>query len=41
MDNELDHPDRIHPEVFDFQGEGKALQTQIPAYSFSVFVVEK
>ena len=41
MENGLDQPDRIHPEAFDFRGEGKALQAQLPPYSFSIFVVEK
>ncbi len=41
LENDLDHPDRIHPETFTLSGEGKTLQAQVPAWSFSVFVFER
>ena len=41
QDNSLDHPDRIAPAAFSFKGEGKCIQADVPAYSFSIFVLEK
>jgi len=40
-ENSLDKPCLIKPAAFSFSGEGKALQAEVPAYSFSIFVLEK
>lgn len=40
-DNSLDEPCRIVPAAFEFIGEAKCFETEVPAYSFSIFVLEK
>lgn len=41
MDNSLDAPALFQPAAFSFHGEGKCLSATAPAYSFSVFILEK
>ena len=40
-DNTLRNPEDIVPLPLDFEGEGKQLETSVPALSFSVFVLER
>ena len=40
-DNSLDKPDLFQPASFSFEGEGKSINTSAPAYSFSIYVLEK
>ncbi len=40
-DNSLEDPERYAPAPFQFQGEGKAIDATLPAYSFSIFILEK
>ena len=40
-DNTLRNPEDIVPLPLDFEGEGKQLETCVPALSFSVFVLER
>jgi len=40
-ENSLDTPDLFQPEPFTFEGEGKCLSATAPAYSFSIFILEK
>ena len=40
-DNSLDQPELIVPAAFDFNGEGKCIQAEVPAYSFNIFILEK
>ena len=40
-DNSIDDPGRFQPAPFRFEGEGKCLEAEVPAYSFSIFVLEK
>ncbi len=41
MENSLDQPAQFQPASFSFQGEGKCLTATAPAYSFSIYVLEK
>ena len=40
-DNTLDEPELFKPAPFCFEGEGKRIDTTAPAYSFSIYVLEK
>ena len=40
-DNSLRNPEDIVPLPLDFEGEGKQLETSVPALSFSIFVLER
>ena len=40
-DNTLDEPELFKPAPFSFEGEGKRIDTTAPAYSFSIYVLEK
>jgi len=40
-DNSLDTPALFQPAAFAFQGEGKCLSAIAPAYSFSIYILEK
>ena len=40
-DNSLDEPALFEPAAFTFEGEGKCLSTTAPAYSFSIYILEK
>ena len=39
QENSLDQPKLITPARFDFKGEGNCIKADIPAYSFSIFVL--
>ncbi len=40
-DNSLDEPALFEPAAFTFEGEGKCLSATAPAYSFSIYILEK
>ena len=40
-ENSLDAPALFQPAPFTFEGEGKCISATAPAYSFSIFILEK
>jgi alpha-L-arabinofuranosidase len=40
-DNSLDAPALFQPAPFTFEGEGKCISATAPAYSFSIYILEK
>ena len=41
VDNTLDEPCAIVPAEASFTGEGKTLEANVPALSFTIFILEK
>ncbi len=40
-DNSIEEPALFEPEEVEFQGEGQSFKAELPAYCFSIFVLEK